>query len=90
MRVMHQPVQDRICRCRVLHQTVPLVYRELAYYDGAALSVAVFDYLQQVVTLRVAQRFQTQIVQYQHLRFLQLFKMLQPAAVNTPLRQHLQ
>lgn len=45
MSVVHQPVQDRIGCCRVLHQPVPLVYRELAHHDGAALSVTVYDAL---------------------------------------------
>lgn len=63
MSVMHQPVQDSIGRGRVLHQAVPFIYRELAHHDGAALLVPVFDDLQQVVTLWVRQRFQTQVIQ---------------------------
>lgn len=79
MSVVYQPVQDRIGCCRVLHQTVPLVYRELAHHDGTVLSVTVFDDLQQVVTLCVGQRLQTQIVQDEHLYFLELLQVLQPA-----------
>lgn len=87
---MHQSVQDRICRYRALHQPLPLIYWELAHHQGTALSVPVFHYFQQVVTLRVAQGFQTQIVQDEHLRFLQLFQVLQPATVYQALRQYFQ
>lgn len=48
--------RDRICRCRVLYQTVPLVYRELPYHDGTALSIAVFDVLQQTAGQRLQPR----------------------------------
>lgn len=48
----YQPVLDGISCCRVLHQTMPFIYRELAHHDGAALLVSVFDDLRQVVTLR--------------------------------------
>lgn len=53
MRVMHQSVQDRVCRCRVIHQPVPLAYRELAHHDGTALSVADAQKHELIRTLRL-------------------------------------
>lgn len=87
---MHQPVQDRIRCRRVLHQTMPLIYRELADHYRAALPVTILHDFKQIIALRRRQRLQSQIVKYQYLHFLQVFQMLQPAAVNSPLRQQFQ
>ena len=84
---MHHSVEDRICQRRVLHHTVPLVNLELAYQDGAALPVAAFGVLQQVIKLCFGQRLKTQNVQYQPLCFLQHIKMLCPIAVNALLHK---
>ncbi len=50
---MYQSVEDGICCCWVLHQTMPFIYRELAYHYRAALSVTILYELQKVITLGV-------------------------------------
>ena len=55
VRVMHEPIKDRIDKCGVTDQVVPVVDRYLAGDEGRASTRVVLDDLEQIVPLPIAQ-----------------------------------
>lgn len=87
VRVVHQPIQDRICQRVVAYASIPLIRWQLAYYHRRGFAVAIVHQLQQVVSLSASQRLKTPVVQDQQLRLRQHRQLLLVAPVRTALHQ---
>ena len=61
---MDETVKDGIGECRVAHQLVPVVDRELAGDECGSAFVAVFEDLEQITALLVGHGRETEVVQH--------------------------
>ncbi len=72
MRMMDQPIHDRIAKRDVAHAFVPAFDGHLAGEQRGATARAVFDHLQQIPPLAIPNRREAQVIDDQEIRFPEL------------------
>ena len=55
VRVMHEPIEDRVAKRGVTDQVVPVVDRHLAGHEGRAAARAILDDLEEIAPFPIAQ-----------------------------------
>ena len=69
MRLVHEPVENRVAKRGVADELVPVVDRELAGDPGRAPAGAVLEHLEQVAAFPIPQRREPRVVQQDQVRF---------------------
>ena len=87
VRVVYDPVQDRVGQGVVSYRAVPLAHRELAYHHRRTLPVTVVHDLHQVVSLGLAKLLKTPVVYDQKPCFPKLTQKLSVTSVGLGLRE---
>ena len=81
MCIVDQPVEDGVCKSRLIDDIVPGVHGQLAGDHGGSGLIPVFDDLHQVAALRCGQPIRPPIVQDQHVSLGQLPEQAGKASV---------
>lgn len=82
MRVVHEPVEDRVAKGRIAHEVMPVLDRHLARDERGAPPDAFFDDLEEVAPLTVAERGQAPVIQDEQIRLPELLEELAIGAIG--------
>ena len=86
--MVQQAIQDGIGDGRFTDDGMPVFDGALAGDDGGIFPIAILDDFEQVVTLRIIERSQEQIIEDEQLDFGQAGKRFKMRAVGFGLKQH--
>ena len=81
MRVVEQPIQQRVRHRWVAHIFVPVVDGQLAGHYSRARMIAIFDDVEQVKSLKLRERLQPEVIEDEQVGFRQCRELLPEAAV---------
>lgn len=79
--MVHQPIENGIGQCGIIDETVPVLDRILTGDDCRAAPIAVFEDLEQIATLFLADRSESEVVQDDQIRARQTRQELAVTAV---------
>ena len=83
MRIIEEPIKERIRDGRVTDIFMPVFHRQLARHKGRARVVTILDEVQQIKSFELRQRFQPEVIEDQQVCFRQGGELLLEAAVAT-------
>lgn len=82
VRVMDESVQNRIAKCGVADQVMPVIDGDLARNERRPAPGAILDDLQEIASLAVPQGSKPPIVQHEDARLRELLQQFAPGAIG--------